>query len=373
MSHFTFEDRKKISNGISSGLSCVEIGLTLDKDPTSVSKEVKRNRVISKEPKIKNRIMCKKLDRWPYVCVDCKHKYRDCPFVQFTYNATIAQKNADSKLHESRRGINLTKEEHAILNECLLRGKIDKVSVYDSILKSGVGISISTAYRYINNGIMSIKHYDLPYALKYKKRKVQNKKYEYRTKINRSNRTFLDYLSYMHTRINEKTVQMDFLGSIKTDYKSILVLVIPQLKFPMLFLITNPTAEKVTKTFDMLEERLGTELFKMIFPSILTDRDPCFGDYIGIEFNKDTGEQRTYIFYCDAFKSNQKANVENINKQLRKYFPKGNSIDKYDEAYIRKINLMMLETKILSLDGHSPREAFEIIFGKEAFKKLFNL
>lgn len=373
MSHFNFEDRKKISNGISNGLSCVEIGLTLDKDPTSVSKEVKRNRVISKEPKIKNRIMCKKLDRWPYVCVDCKHKYRDCPFVQFTYNATIAQKNADSKLHESRRGINLTKEEHAILNECLLKGKIDKVSVYDSILRSGVDISVSTAYRYINNGIMSIKHYDLPYALKYKKRKVQNKKYEYYTKLDRSNRTFLDYLSYMHTRINEKTVQMDFLGSIKTDYKSILVLVIPQLKFPMLFLITNPTAEKVTKTFDMLEERLGIELFKMIFPSILTDRDPCFGDYIGIEFNKETGEQRTYIFYCDAFKSNQKANVENINKQLRKYFPKGHSIDKYDETYIRKINLMMLETKIRSLDGHSPREAFELIFGKEAFKKLFNL
>ncbi|MCQ2802624.1 MAG: hypothetical protein MJ225_03035 [Bacilli bacterium] len=59
---------------------------------------------------------------------------------------------------------------------------------------------------------------DLPYAVTYKKRKQQNKKYEYpNNKIDKSDRTHVDYLAYIRNRINEMTVQMDFLGSIKID------------------------------------------------------------------------------------------------------------------------------------------------------------
>ena len=85
--------------------------------------------------------------------------------------------------------------------------------------------------------------------------------------------------------------------------------------------------EKVVSIFYELESRLGFDNFNEVFASILTDRDSCFSDIIGIEFSKVTGEQRTHLFFCNAFKSNQKASVKNINNQIKKFFPKGSSID----------------------------------------------
>ena len=58
--------------------------------------------------------------------------------------------------------------------------------------------SITTLYRYVNKDYLSTKRIDLPYAVKLKKRK-HNKKYDYsNNNIDRSNHTYLDYLSYMH-------------------------------------------------------------------------------------------------------------------------------------------------------------------------------
>ena len=75
--------------------------------------------------------------------------------------------------------------------------------------------------------------------------------------------------------------------------------------------------------------------------------------------------------YCDAFKSNQKASVENLNKQIRKFFPKGKSIDGYDQDDVIQINKILIESPLFSLDGHSPKEAFITLFGQEVFDKLF--
>ena len=110
--------------------------------------------------------------------------------------------------------------------------------------------------------------------------------------------------------------------------------------------------------------------FTKVFPLILTDRDPSFNNYEGIEFNSITGELRTKIFYCDSFKSNQKANVENMNKQLRKYFPKGKSIDQYNQNKISSINEFINEQKLHSLSGFSPKEAFIKIYGNKIQEKL---
>lgn len=124
--------------------------------------------------------------------------------------------------------------------------------------------------------------------------------------------------------------------------------------------------------FDELEEKLGYDKFNEVFPSILTDRDPCFADINGIEISKNEGVQRTYLFFCDAFKSNQKASVENMNKQIRKFFPKGKSIDGFTIEEIKTINVTLITTPLFSLDGATPKEAFITLFGLETFQKLFD-
>lgn len=88
---------------------------------------------------------------------------------------------------------------------------------------------------------------DLPYAVTYKKRKKAIKKYEYpgNNKVDRMNRTYIDYLAYKKSHINELGSQMDFLGSIKEDNKSILVIIIPEIHFPFLYIVTNKNAERL--------------------------------------------------------------------------------------------------------------------------------
>lgn len=111
-------------------------------------------------------------------------------------------------------------------------------------------------------------------------------------------------------------------------------------------------------------------LFELI-PVILTDRDPCFTDINGICFSKITGEERCKLFFCDGYVSNQKPNVENINKQLRLFFPKGKTIDTYKKQDIKNINQTLLNRPLKSLDSYTPKEAFINVFDEELFNKLF--
>ena len=371
--HLTFEQRKVISNGISHNYKLKEIAESLGFDPTSISKEVKRNReAITIGKDVSN---CKKVNRWPYVCGYCPKKYNNqCVFTKYKYDAQKAQNKADANLINSRKGIDIDSETFNELDKIVKDGVDNKKSIYQIAIenKNSIDKSVTTLYRYINNGYLTTKRTDLPYAVTYKKRK-HNKKYEYseNNKIDRTGHTYIDYLAYLHQNPGIYVWQLDFLGTIKTDNNNILSFVLPNMQFILLDLIKNPNQEKVVKFFDNLEERIGTNAFIELIPVILTDRDPCFTDINGICFSKITGEERCKLFFCDAYVSNQKPNVENINKQLRLYFPKGKTIDNYSKQDIKKINQALLNRPLKSLDNFTPKDAFIRVFDEELFNKLF--
>ncbi len=332
--HLSEENRKIIISCISHNKKLIEISYFICYDPRGISKEVKRNRKpVDYADQTESK--CPKLNRWPYVCTNCKNRYRKCPFVKFVYDAKTAQKKADANLINSRKGIDENKS-------------IYQISIEN---KDDVKKSVTTLYRYVNNGYLTTKRIDLPFAVKYKKRK-HNKKYEYTdNKIDRSNHTYLDYLSYMHKNPNCNVWQLDFLGAIKSDNNNILSFILPNVHFTILGIINNPNSSKVVKFFDDLEKSIGIETFIDLIPVILTDRDPCFNDIEGICFSKITGEERCKLFFCDPYVSNQKPNVENINKQIRKFFPKGKSIDNQMKTTVKQHNISLLNTPIKSLDG----------------------
>ena len=370
--HINFEQRKTIASGIAHKIKAKDIGELLELDPTTISKEARRNRIIV-EPIKNTKEICPKLKRWPFVCTNCKQRYQNCPFNKFIYNAKIAQNNADYNLKISRRGLDLNSDEFEHLNAIIKNGVDNNKSIYQIQIenKQTINKSITTLYRYINNGYLTTIRMDLPYAVKYKKRK-HNKKYEYSdNKIDRSDHTYLDYLVFKHKNPGVYVWQLDFLGAIKTDSNNILSFILPELQFFLLELMNKPDSQKVVDFFDRLEEKIGIEAFKSLIPAILTDRDPNFTDIEGICFSKITGEERCKLFFCDPYVSTQKPNVENINKQLRLFFPKKNSIDKYTQQDIKQINYTLLNKPLKSLDSYTPKEAFFKVFDEDLFKKLF--
>ena len=373
--HLNLEQRKIISSGIAHNDKLINIAERLELDPRGISREVRRNRIpigypdgtISK---------CTKLNRWPLVCTKCKFRYSsNCKHVKLKYDAKTAQRKADANLINSRRGIDLDDEEFNKLDSIIKKGIDENKSIYQIKIenRNEINKSITTLYRYINNGYLTTKRIDLPYAVKYKKRK-HNKKYDYsNNEIDRTGHTYLDYLSFIHKHPRVNVWQLDFLGAIKTDSKNILSLILPDVHFTLLDIITNPNSSKVIKFFDDLEERIGTNNFIELIPVILTDRDPCFADIEGICFSKITGEERCKLFFCDPYVSNQKPNVENINKQIRKFFPKGKSVDSLSKKNVLNKNITLLNTPIKSLDGNIPIDAFKVVYGEDLFYKIFDV
>ena len=359
--HITLEQRKIIANGISHNYKLKEIAETLGVDPTSISKEVKRNREsITIGSNITN---CKRITRWPYVCTGCNKRYNNqCCFTKYKYDAQKAQNKADNKLINSRRGIDINQDEFKKIDKIIKDGIDNKKSIYQITIenKEEINKSVTTLYRYVNNGYLTTKRTDLPYAVTYKKRKY-NKKYEYseNNKIDRTGHTYIDYLAYIHKHPGKYVWQLDFLGTIKTDNNNILSFILPDLQFILLDLIKNPNQQKVVEY-----------AFIELIPVILTDRDPNFTDIEGICFSKITGEERCKLFFCDGYVSNQKPNVENINKQLRLFFPKGKTIDTYNKHDIENVNKALLNRPLKSLDSYTPKQAFTSVFDEDLFNKL---
>lgn len=370
--HLNFNQRKIIRSSISKGMKLCDVADLLDVDPTTISKEIKRNRIKRKDGSIlNNNEPCKKLARYPYTCDNCK-KRSSCPLTQYTYDAAKAQGQADFRLVSSRQGINMTEEEFKHLDTIIKDGVDDNQSIYHIIKdNTDLDISVPSVYRYINEGKLKTKRMDLPYAVKYKKRKVK-KKYEYKENcaVDRANHTYLDFLSFQRANPSKHHIQMDFLGSIMSDKKSILVMTIPFLHYTMLFLIESPNSQKVINLFDQLEMFLSPEVFKDVFASILTDRDSVFIQFDAIEASAFRSEKRTNIFYCDALASTQKANVEQMNKQLRRFYPKGKSIDHITKEDLKDTEIRINATRVESLSGYTPDEAFKVVFGEEILNIL---
>lgn len=60
-----------------------------------------------------------------------------------------------------------------------------------------------------------------------------------------------------------------------------------------------------------------------------------------------------------------------MNKQIRKFFHKGKSIDSYSQKQVQLIAKTINESPLRSLDGRSPEEAFSLLFGLETYERLF--
>ena len=146
----TFEQRKVIASGIAQEKKVKEIGVSLQMDPTSISKEVKRNRIeITKG--LSN--VCKKANRWPYVCTGCYKRYdkHKCSYTKYKYDAKVAQRMANERLIGSRIGIDLNVDEFKKINDLIKEGVDNKKSIYQIKIENGDTIkkSISTLYSYI--------------------------------------------------------------------------------------------------------------------------------------------------------------------------------------------------------------------------------
>lgn len=416
--HMTKEMRERIEKGIREGESLKEIAKAIDKDPTTISKEVFKRRSdavpkptfinaqpcfkcinykncelmkmceirgCTKECKLCMRVdvtmkcshfvkaVCQRLKRFPYVCNGCK-KRGACRLKKYEYIPITAQRQYEKELHESRQGLNLTGEEFKNIDEVFKEG-FDKGQSINHIIANnpGLKISVKTGYNYVNSGNFQVKHNDLPNYMNHilKKRKSLPKEYEYQENkdMSRKGREYYDYLLYVDNNNIIYHGELDCVGVTKDYAGALLTIIIPKWSFLLLYKLDVKDMEHVNKCIDSVYKAMGNSNFMKYLGVLLTDRGPEFNDYKGIEFDEDA-IRRCHLFYCDSGQSTQKPFVERINREIRRYVFKSQSVKNLTQEDCDLIASYVDNMTLDGLGNKTPYEFAKRFLGEETLNKL---
>ena len=405
--HLTLLNREDIEKLLKAGFKFYQIAENIQKDPTTISKEVKKYRTEhfpsnfnNKNNYCKNKNsctiknlcnsnchsecrrcgkcnsicsqyevdLCPKLLKPPYVCNAC-NCYPQCRKIKYIYLASKAQEKYENLLVSSRQGINITedvlKKIDVLISPLIKQGQSIKL-IYRNH-KDEIPCSINCLYNYIDCGLLSAKNIDLPRRVKYKVRNKNNSKtkkdYSYRI-----GRTYEDFLKFLANNPNINVVEMDTVEGIKGG-KVLLTMIFRNFNFMIARLLPNKTSEAVKKELDNIEQIIGAELFKRIFKCILTDNGGEFQRPEELETSIDDSK-RCWIFYCDANRSDQKAKVEKNHEYIRYIIPKGTSMDNYNQSDIDLMMSHINSTAREVLNFAIPFDMANIYLGVDTLKKL---
>lgn len=403
--HLTAEDRVFIETSLDKNMPFNEIAKYLCKDPSTISKEVKKHRILKEHndfvspnqcmhrsschlTNVCNRAVpckkhcrscaacnkhcnrfeketCKTITRAPYVCNGC-YKKAQCRQERYFYKAVTANRHYRTVLSESRTGLNISETDmqwlDSIVSPLILKGQTPYM-----ILQAHPEIkcSVKTLYNYIESGALSVKNIDLQRKVKYKLRKSEP------AVVNHSGiyegRTFKDFVSLLEEHPNTNVVEMDTVVGCEGSKKVFLTFYFRCCKLMLIYLLPDKTVSSVKKVFDSLEKSLGTLGFCQLFPVILTDRGGEFSNPDALETGID-GIIRTSIYYCDPMASGQKGGLEKNHEYIRYVLPKGSSFDNLTQWDAYKLASHINSTARASLNGLTPLKLALLLLGKDAVK-----
>ena len=194
--HLNFEDRTVIEALIRLGYSCKNIAKELSRSESTIRREIKNNRTMTK-PNLFNNYSpgyCGCSSRYPYVCNNCPMKNGNKVYKYF-YTSTKAQENYELSLSFSRTGSNFDNQTMKRIDAVVVDGLSKNQSVYHIIEANSLPVSVSSIYRWVKEGLLSPKPIDLRKAIKYRTKDSRPKRAK--NAVNRRDRTYKDYLIYV--------------------------------------------------------------------------------------------------------------------------------------------------------------------------------
>jgi transposase, IS30 family len=376
--HMSLEDRIEIQECLSHGMTFKAIAARIDKDQTTVSKEVKKH--LSITPSDVKRIggdgnqtdtpVCPQLLKAPFVCNPCKRRHTRCAFDKQIYSARQAHKEYESLISEAHEGIPLGKEEFYIMDRVISRGIRSGQHLYHILQSNKLAVSKSAVYRHLQRGYLSVSAVDFPRVVKFKPRRKKHN--DYLPKALKAGRTYDDFLRFVEENEITSWVEMDtVIGRI--GGKVILTLHFTLCNFMAGILLGDKTSAEVAEKIVCLKSRFTAVGFKFgdILPLILTDNGGEFADVFAVE-NTLEGKKETDLFFCDPMQSCQKPNVEKNHTLFRDIVPKGQSFDGFTQDTVNLIFSHVNSVKRKSLNGKTPFEMLSFAYG-ERIAELFGI
>lgn len=394
----SYEDRKTIEEMLDGAYRLTEIAEAISHNPTTVSREVLRNRIALKpltpgtlriiicahfasckrrwlcnnkecnracrSCKLQrcedicedfSRVACKTTTGFPHVCNGCEKKRR-CSEERFVYQARTAEVTSEKRLHESRSGVDMSEAELVWLSN-IITPLIRRGQSVNTILANHPEIAIapSTLYKYIALGKTEARYIDLVRAVRVKRRKKrQRSRLSQHVLDGRSYKDFLD----MGEEDCDFAIEMDTVIG-RRGGRALLTFCSREDRVFYAYLMSANSAEAVKGAFDEMERRAKGKID--VLPLILlTDNGSEFVRTKEIEESfLYPGTLRASVFYCDPYASWQKPHVENAHTLLRRVLPKKTSFDDLSQQDIELICSHINSYARKELDWKSPFERLE--------------
>lgn len=185
-------------------------------------------------------------------------------------------------------------------------------------------VSTKTLYNEIWAGNLVLEPLELPEALKRKKhhKSTAKRKKAYGTTIDERPEIASSRLEVGHWEGD--TV----VGKRKGKEAVILTLLEKKTQHYLAIRIPGKTGEAVNEAMQKLREDFGASFFSQIFKTITVDNGPEFADFAQIE------QFGTKVYFAHPYTSWERAQNERENGMLRRYVPKGVSIENFSDEEI---------------------------------------
>jgi len=407
--HLTDADRLEIEHGLRHGLSIKKIAAKIGKHHSTIAREIcarslasdkgafgrLTNRCVSRRCCQKHQLcmdqpdclrrcsacrlcnsvcpdfkeeLCAKLATPPYVCNGCSQEAQ-CVLRKRYYLHRPAQKNYRDLLVGTREGANITEDELCALDTLVSPLVRQGQSVHHILTNHPDRFDLheKTVYRYIAGGLLRAKNGDMPRVCMLKPRSRKPVEHKIDTKC-RLGRTYPEFQAFTAAAPDARVVEMDsVIGRI--GGKVLLTLMFRDCGLMLAFLRDRNDSQSVIDAFAQLWDLAGADLFRRLFPVLLTDNGSEFSNPLALE-NAPDGTSRARLFYCDPCASWQKGRVERNHEFLRFVLPKGSSFDGLTQAHINTVLSHINSYSRPALNDKAPFDLFAFTYGVDLLTQL---
>lgn len=210
--------------------------------------------------------------------------------------------------------------------------------------KGIISLSTNTIYSYIYSGVLDL---DLSYL-------IQGRRKQSKTKVSRKHkRLYGRSIEDRPDDVLKRDVighwEMDTVMPRKTDKACLLVLTERLSRYEIIVKLPDKTAHSANKAVIRLAKSYGDK-FKQIFKTITCDNGSEFAyapllETLGIQ-----------IYYAHPFSSFERGSNENNNKFIRRFYPKGSSLDTVSGDDVKTMQEFINTYPRLIFDGKTAKD-----------------
>lgn len=225
-------------------------------------------------------------------------------------------------------------------------------------------ISLKTLYRYIDSGLY-FPNLTTSHLLEKRRKRpyhhVKAKRPPRGTSIEKRPASIGQRDTFGHWEMD--TV----IGKAQGKNQVVLVLTERLTRYEILLKLRDKTSRSVVSALSKLERRYD---FPAVFKTITVDNGCEFQDCHGMEYDR-RGRRRTTVYYCHPYSSYERGSNERMNRMIRRFLPKGQSLAKVTQRDCDQIQTWLNVYPRKVLNWNTPQFLFDSALSIENISQVF--